>query len=274
VIPDPVPYESIALASDSSYTSARVSDGVQPGEIREFTKLKIRFCWCPAGSFQMGSREDAPGHLLNETQFEVTLSKGFWMQQTELTQDQYERLMGTNPAFYKGPRNPVDSVTWTEAAEFCRRLSALPPEKRAGNQFRLPTEAEWEYACRSGSTTEFCYGDDEAGLDNYGWYGRNSARSTHPVGEKLANAWGLYDMHGNVSEWCQDFYGAYPHKATDPRGPASGEKRTHRGGGWFFVPMYARSAHRDAYIPSARYVGLGFRLVATKTSETGLAGQP
>jgi formylglycine-generating enzyme required for sulfatase activity len=194
----------------------------------------------------------------------VTLSRGFWMQQTELTQHQYQQLMGCNPAFYKGDQNPVESVTWTEATEFARRLSELPPEKKAGNVFRLPTEAEWEYACRAGSTTLFSQGDDEEQLQEVAWFHDNSARTTHPVGEKKPNAWGLHDMHGNVSEWCQDFYGDYSRDAvTDPRGPESGEKRSLRGGGWFQVSMWARSSHRDAFIPSARYVGLGFRLVAT-----------
>lgn len=270
-MPEPVPFQTIALASDSSYSSPPVGDNAEPGEVRELTILKIKFCWCPPGSFRMGSSDDAPGHLLNETQFDVTFSNGFWMQQTELTQDQYEQLMGSNPAFFKGPQNPIESLTWTEAAEFCRRLSELPPEKKAGNLFRLPTEAEWEYACRAGSSTEFCYGDDEAGLGDYGWYNSNSGRTTHPVGEKRANAWGLRDMHGNVLEWCQDFYGEYPRQAvTDFRGPASGDKRVPRGGGWFFAPMFARSAHRDAYPPSARYVGLGFRLVATPSADVTL----
>jgi formylglycine-generating enzyme required for sulfatase activity len=213
----------------------------------------------------MGSSDDAPGNLMNEKQFEATLSRGFWMQQTELTQHQYEQLMGSNPAFFKGSQNPVESVTWTEATEFCRRLSELPPEKQAGNLFRLPTEAEWEYACRAGSTTEWCFGDDEGGLDEYGWYNKNSARTTHPVGEKKANAWGLHDMHGNVSEWCQDFYGQYPGMpVTDPIGPASSAQgRNLRGGGWFFVAPYLRSAFRDAHDASSRYSGRGFRIVAT-----------
>jgi len=265
VAPEPVPFHTIALASDSSYTSQTAAEGALPGEVREFTKLEIKFCWCPPGHFRMGTSEDAPQHLLNERPVEVTLSRGFWMQQTELTQNQYQQLMGCNPSFFRGEHNPVDSVTWDEATEFCRRLSELPPEKEAGNLFRLPTEAEWEYACRAGITTEWCYGDNEEGMEEYGWYHKNSGRTTHPVGEKRANAWGLFDMHGNVSEWCQDFYGEYPSEpATDPRGPETGDtRRTFRGGGWFFVAEYARSAYRDAHEPADRYVGRGFRLVAT-----------
>jgi formylglycine-generating enzyme required for sulfatase activity len=176
--------------------------------------------------------------------------------------------MGPSPAYFKGPQNPVESVTWDEAIEFCRRLSEIPPEKKVGNLFRLPTEAEWEYACRAGSTTEWCCGDDEADLDEYGWYHKNSARSTHPVGEKKPNAWGLHDMHGNVSEWCQDLYGEYPHATvTDPHGLSAGDaRRTLRGGGWFFVAAYARSAYRDAHQPVDRYAGRGFRLVAKSLS--------
>jgi len=266
--PEPVPFESIALTSDSSYESPRADVGSQAGEARELTQLKIRFRWCPPGSFSLGSISTSEKHLLNEGPVDVTFSKGFWIQETELAQHQYEQLMGANPSFYKGPENPVDSVTWNEAVEFCRRLSELPPEKKAGNLFRLPTEAEWEYACRAGTTTEFSFGDDESLMDRFAWYNANSNRTTHPVGEKKPNAWGLCDMHGNVAEWCHDFYGEYPQEAViDPRGPESGEKRTLRGGGWFFLPMFARAAHRDAYIPSARYVGLGFRLLATTRTD-------
>jgi formylglycine-generating enzyme required for sulfatase activity len=262
--PEPVPFETLPLATDESFESAPATDGAQPGEVREFTPLKIKFCWCPPGTFEMGSPETAPSHLLNETQHTVTLTRGYWMQQTELTQSQYQQLMGSHPAHYKGEHLPVESVTWSEATEFARRLSALPPEKKVGNQFRLPTEAEWEYACRAGAATLFPHGDDEAGLEDFAWYHQNSARTTHPVGEKKSNAWGLYDMHGNVAEWCQDYYGDYPREAvSDPRGPASGDKRTLRGGNWFQVAMWTRASHRDAYAPSARYVGLGFRLVAT-----------
>ena len=184
VIPEPVPFDSIALSTDTTYTSRLVSDGNQPGEIRESTALRIKFCWCPAGGFLMGSRDDVPGHLNNEAQFEARFSKGFWMQQTELTQEQYQRLMGSNPAYFQGGENPVESVTGMEADEFCRRLTEIPPEKAAGNLFRLPTEAEWEYACRAGSTTEFSCGDDEAELEKFSWHSSNSGRMTHPVGQK------------------------------------------------------------------------------------------
>jgi formylglycine-generating enzyme required for sulfatase activity len=260
---EPRSFETIPLAKDESYQVQPTPLGTAAGEIRELTALKVRFCWCPSGTFKMGSPADAVGSERNEQQFEVSLSKGFWMQQTELTQAQYEALMGINPSHFRGDLNPVESVSFSDAQEFCRRLCELPPEKNSGNLYRLPTEAEWEYACRAGSTSSFCFGDDEAMLDEYGWFNRNAARTTHPVGGKKPNAWGLYDMHGNVGEWCSDYYSAYPSDPqTDPQGAESGSQIVVRGGGWFFVPQNARSAHRDAYPKAARYVGLGFRLVA------------
>ncbi len=256
------PLNEISIASDTSYQSAPVPTGVSAGEVCELTSLKIKFCWCPAGTFQMGSNANDPTHLLNESPFEATLTRGFWMQQTEITQRQYEALMGTNPSYFKGESLPAESVNWTEANEFCNRLSNLPTEKVAGNLYRLPTEAEWEYACRAGSTSSFCFGDDDTQLEKYAWFHKNSAQTTHPTASKLPNAWGLHDMHGNVMEWCSDFFGDYPTGSVkDPTGLNSGLLRSIRGGGWFFVPLYSRSSHRDAYAPSVRYVGLGFRMV-------------
>lgn len=260
---EPAPFDTIPLGKDESYQVLPTPLGTSAGEIRELTALKIKFCWCPNGTFSMGSPADALGSERNEQQYEVSLSKGFWMQQTELTQTQYEALMGVNPSHFRGEENPVESVNFSDAKEFCRRLGELPPEKNSGNQYRLPTEAEWEYACRAGSTSGFCFGDDDAMLEEYGWFNKNANRTTHAVGGKKPNAWGLHDMHGNVGEWCSDFYAAYPSGAqTDPHGPEAGDQIAVRGGGWFFVPQNARSAHRDAYPKSARYVGLGFRVAA------------
>jgi formylglycine-generating enzyme required for sulfatase activity len=266
---DPQPFETIPLAQDTTYEALPTPVGTAAGEIRELTALKIKFCWCPEGTFKMGSPADAPGSERNEPQFEVSLSKGYWLQQTELNQSQYEALMGTNPAYFRGDESPVESVTFAEAKEFCRRLSELPPEKNSGNLYRLPTEAEWEYACRAGSASGFSFGDDEAMLEDYGWFSKNSNRTTHPVGLKKPNAWGLHDMHGNVGEWSSDTYGEYPAgPVIDPRGPESGGQIAVRGGGWFFVPQNARSAHRDAYPATARYAGLGFRLVAEPSQKS------
>jgi len=260
---EPASFDKIPLGKDDSYQVPPTPLGAAAGEIRELTALKIKFCWCPNGTFKMGSPADALGSERNEQQFEVSLSKGFWMQQTELTQTQYETLMGINPSHFRGDSNPVESVNFSDAKEYCRRLGELPPEKKSGNLYRLPTEAEWEFACRAGSTSSFCFGDDETMLEEYGWFNRNAARTTHPVGVKKPNAWGLHDMHGNVGEWCSDWYSAYPSDPqTDPHGAESGDQIVVRGGGWFYVPQNSRSAHRDAYPKAARYVGLGFRLVA------------
>ncbi len=269
------PLDEISLASDTTLQSTPVAAGAAAGDVCELSSLNIKFCWCPAGIFQMGSDANDPAHLLNESQFEVALSKGFWLQQTEVTQRQYEALMGVNPSYFKGETLPVDSVNWTEANNFCNRLSNLPSEKAAGNLYRLPTEAEWEYACRAGSTSTFCFGDDEAQLEEYAWFQKNSAQTTHPTGVKLPNAWGLHDMHGNVMEWCSDLFGNYPSGSVkDPTGANSGLLRSIRGGSWFFVPLYARSSHRDAYAAAVRYVGLGFRIVIQPAALPTSVDQP
>ena len=152
-------------------------------------------------------------------------------------------------------------MSWEDAVEFCRKLSELPVEKEAGNVYRLPTEAEWEYACRAGTTTKYSLGDDDSELGTYAWFTENSGSKSHPVGGKLPNAWGLYDMHGNVWEWCQDWYGAYPDRAvTDPTGTRTGSIRVHRGGSWSHAAENCRSAYRGRGYPSSRYDYSGFRV--------------
>ena len=164
--------------------------------------------------------------------------------------------------------NPVETVHWEEAVEFCRRLSAIPEEKAAGHVYRLPTEAEWEYVCRAGTTTAYSFGDDESQLGQYAWFRENAQSKTHPdgthpVGEKKPNAWGLYDMHGNVFEWCQDRSGdEYPRgPLTDPTGPTTGSSRVYRGGSWYGDAWFCQSGYRERYDPSYRYSSrLGFRV--------------
>jgi len=193
----------------------------------------------PAGKFMQGSPnseiffEEYPEH-------EVAISKPFYMGATEVSQAQYEAVMGRNPSWLKGPTNPVEMVSWNDATEFCKKLS-----EKTRQAVRLPTESEWEYACRAGSKTAFCFGDDNEGLGNYAWYSANSGGGPHPVGQKKPNTWGLYDMHGNVSEWCADWYGDYPAVAvTDPQGPASGDYRVLRGGSWKVGPGVCSSDYR------------------------------
>jgi formylglycine-generating enzyme required for sulfatase activity len=180
----------------------------------------------------------------------------------EVTQEQYEQIVGRNPSVFKGAQNPVEQVSWDDAVEFCRKLS-----RKTGRHVRLPTEAEWEFACRAGSKTRFCYGDDDdySKLGDYAWYSASlttKGDSTRPVGQKKPNDWGLYDMHGNVYEWCSDWYADSYEKAnkTDPAGPASGTSRVLRGGSWFDAAYGCRSARRLGYPPVRRNHYFGFRV--------------
>jgi formylglycine-generating enzyme required for sulfatase activity len=232
--------------------------------------VTLKLALIPKGTFLMGSpateKDPEHGHADNEVQHTVTISKSFYMGVTEVTQKQYETVMGKNPSTFKGPNNPVYPVTWDEAVEFCRKLSAT-----TGKTIRLPTEAEWEYACRAGSKARFSFGDADTDLGAYAWYTANSAdrttrvKSTHPAGLKKPNAWGLYDMHGNVWEWCSDWYAADygTGSQTDPAGPAKGGIRVLRGGSWNYCSWGCRLAGRGRIGPDGKYDvnGGGFRVV-------------
>jgi formylglycine-generating enzyme required for sulfatase activity len=222
--------------------------------------VKMNLVLIRPSRFIMGSPDSEQGRKPDESpQHEVTISKPFYMGVTEVTQAQYEAVMGTNPSEFKGLTNPVDSVTWEGAVEFCRKLS-----EKTGKAVRLPTEAEWEYACRAGSKMRFSFGDSDSVLRDYAWYGSNSGRKTYPVGQKKPNAWGLYDMYGNVWEWCADWYGDYPKGAvTDPQGTASGSQRVLRGGSWGDGPDGCRAAGRRGNIPGIRSYFCGFRVVVS-----------
>ena len=148
----------------------------------------------------MGSPSSEPKREKDEKQHRVTLTKGFYMGATEVTQSQWKAIMGNNPSYFKGDNRPVEKVSWDDCQEFIRELNL----QEGGNKYRLPTEAEWEYTCRAGTTTRFCFGDSESRLGDYAWYSSNSSSKTHPVSRKKPNVWGLYDMHGNVWEWCED----------------------------------------------------------------------
>ena len=211
--------------------------------------LGMTFVRVPAGSFAMGSEngdsDEKPVHP-------VTISRAFELQATEVTQGQWEAVMGNKPSRFQGESLPVEQVSWNDVQEFLRKLNQRDP----GKGYRLPTEAEWEYACRAGTT-----GDRYGDLNSIAWYTENSGGKTHPVGQKQPNAWGLYDMLGNVWEWCSDWYGDYPSgSVTDPRGPSSGSSRVLRGGGWGSGASICRSANRSGYAPGIRYSVLGFRL--------------
>ena len=214
-----------------------------------------------AGSFAMSSPKEEVERQRDETLHEVTISKSYYLGVHEVTQAQYEKVMGNNPSNFKGAKNPVEMVSWGESVSFCNKLSELPEEKAAGREYRLPTEAEWEYACRAGSTTSYSFGDTAELLGEFAWFKESAGNETHPVGEKKPNRWGLYDMHGNVFEWCQDWHAAYPSgAANDPQGPNGGTGRVLRGGSWRYAAAICRSAVHAPFGPSERTDFVGFRL--------------
>jgi hypothetical protein len=224
-----------------------ISLPLSPGFQFNFSDIVAR--WVPAGRFTMGSPLSELGRNEDENQHDVDISRGFFLAETACTQSQWEAVMEGNPSLFIDPNNPVDSVSWDAAVEYCRRLTAkqqgegILPE---GWKWRLPTEAEWEYAARAG-TKRARYGK----LESIAWYEGNSSGHTHPVKQKAPNAWGLHDMLGNVEEWCEDYYEDYPTKnVTDPKGPSSGEERIIRGGYWLSDTSEARLAVRKSDDPS------------------------
>jgi formylglycine-generating enzyme required for sulfatase activity len=252
---------------------ASISSSQPPKELTNSIGMKLVLI--PEGTFMMGSPESEEGRNENdETQHEVTISKDYYLGVYEVTQAQYEKVMGKNPSHFQGAivgnENadlPVENVSRGDAVKFCKKLSDLPEEKKAGREYRLPTEAEWEYACRAGSKTAYSFDDEEGLLPEYGWFNRNSSDRTHTVGLLEPNAWGLYDMHGNVWEWCSDRFGEYPKGAVcDPTGPKVGSYRVNRGGSWNDVAAFCRSALRDGNDPSYRSHNRGFRLALSSST--------
>jgi formylglycine-generating enzyme required for sulfatase activity/ribosomal protein L37AE/L43A len=243
--------------------------------------IGMQFKLIPAGTFMMGKRDEDP--YWGDSAHEVTLTDPFHMGVYEVTQRQYEQVMGVNRSKFKGADHPVDGISWNDAVKFCRKLSELPAEKAAGNVYRLPTEAEWEYACRAGTTTKFFFGDDWDGLSDYAWCTRNtllaekSVKGTRAVGGKLPNAWGLYDMLGNVAEWCHDRHGDYPSGAvTDPTGPgpnpdpspyAQRTRRVFRGGGWQAPNSSCESAKRQDMSPELHFDWTGLRVCLSSSGK-------
>ena len=242
--------------------------------------LGIEMVEIPAGRFAMGSPESEEGRYDNERQHEVVISRPFLAAKYEVTQGQWKSVMGGNPSSFDkcGDDCPVEEVSWYDAVEFCNRLSALEgltlaywisgknvAWDRSVNGYRLPTEAEWEYACRAGIETRFNTGSSDSDLGRAGWYHGNSGHGTHPVGQKAPNGWGLYDMHGNVWERCWDRYGDYPRgRLADPDGPMSGSDRVLRGGCWGISTRGCRSARRCRSGPGHGHCDLGLRLFRSK----------
>jgi len=247
-----------------------------------------------AGTFQMGSPKGEPDRFANETQHQVTLTRDFLMQITPVTQAEWQALMGNNPSYFTRDTNrPVGHVSWYDAVAYANALSVadgLPkaynlsgcsgtpgkdnyscsnvtltaPTPYATTGWRLPTEAEWEYAYRAGTTTAWYNGDDESKVGDIAWFDENSSDTTHPVAQKQPNAWGLYDMAGNLWEWCWDWYGSYPGTVTDPVGSTSGSYRVVRGGSWYHDASSTRAAYRYGIYPGYRSTAFGFRLARSR----------
>ncbi|MCL2006190.1 MAG: formylglycine-generating enzyme family protein [Planctomycetaceae bacterium] len=239
----------------------------KPGERITLTvnDVEYAFRWCPPGTFIMGSPDNEANRQRDESQYRVGLSQGFWMLETEVTQAMWESVMENNPSQFKGVNLPVERVSWNDCQEFIAKLNAelksggrQSPGSTAleGYKFSLPTEAQWEYACRAGTTTAFHFGDTLTSQQaNFG------SLQTRDVGSYPANAWGLKNIHGNVWEWCLDFWGDYPSGAvTDPTGPDRGARRVLRGGSWSYVAEDCRSASRNHVFPAYRNGNIGLRL--------------
>jgi len=276
------------------------------GNAQVTNSIGMKLVYIPAGSFVMGS-SDSAAQLSREyyrkeedfadefPQHQVRISKGFWMGQTEVTQGQYKSVMKESPwsvaksfqkvldpavdviksipsllsgakSFQKDPDCPAGFVSWYKAVEFCRKLS-----EKEGKTYRLPNEAEWEYACRAGTTTRFSFGDSDSSLDDYAWYRSNAhevdQKYAHQVGLKKPNPWGLYDLHGNVWEWCSDFYDKdyYSNSpSVDPKGPPAGSARSLRGGSWLDLGSGLHCSSRHSSDPDTRVLLIGFRVVRSQ----------
>jgi len=240
----------------------------------------MEMVWIEPGTFIMGSPDSEPGRDSNEgPQHQVRISRGFYLGKYELTQEQWEAVMGTRPWEGKiyveeGEDHPAVFISWNDLQEFIGRLNAAA----GADVYRLPTEAEWEYACRAGTAARWSFGDDEGRLRDYAWYYDNAwnagEKYAHPVGMKRPNPWGLFDMHGNVWEWVQDWHTTivgvrvsttYPNSSqVDPAGPLSGSHRVKRGGSFYDFSRYQRSGFRDGYSPRGRYINIGARLLRQK----------
>jgi sulfatase modifying factor 1 len=247
------------------------------GENFTIPDLSLELIWVKPGTFMMGSPVSEADRDDDESQHQVTLTKGFYLGKYEVTQAQWKRVMGSNPSKYKGADRPVEMVTWNDAVEFCKKLTEM--EKKAGRlpagwKYVLPTEAQWEYACRAGTRSAYSFGGVSGELYRYANYAdRNTDydwsdkshddgfENTSPVGNYPANPWGFHDMHGNVYEWCADWHDTYPSgSVTNPEGPASGSTRVPRGGSWLNDGTNLRSAKRSGDTPSYRNYTLGFRV--------------
>ncbi|HEY2252931.1 MAG TPA: formylglycine-generating enzyme family protein, partial [Planctomycetaceae bacterium] len=251
-------------------------EGTKAGQERDDNGVKMKFVWCPPGKFVMGSPQDEPVRFDSENQVDVVLTRGFWIGRYEVTQGEWAQLK--TPLLWKGQEYvkegddfPATYLSWENAMAFCRKLTRqeraagrLPP----GSHYTIPTEAQWEYACRAGTTTRFCFGDDEQLLKDYAWFREVVAgldeRYAHAVGQKKPNPWGIHDMYGNVSEWCRDGWQKKLPGGTDPCAVPSDDIRVIRGGHIHFPGVVCKSAYRDGERARDRanmFGGPGLRVV-------------
>jgi formylglycine-generating enzyme required for sulfatase activity len=238
---------------DRLLAEAEAAHALVPASIAN--SLGMQMLWCRPGEFLMGSPEDEEGRHQDENQVQAHISQGFWLARTPVTQGQWQELMGNNPSEFKGSMDlPVEQVSWPDAVKFCDKLNDVE-RLPSGYHYALPTEAQWEYACRAGQKGLYSGG----ALDDVGWHTGNSNLKTHESGQKMGNEWGLYDMHGNVNEWCADWYDDTLKVGTDLAGPSSGAGRVCRGGSWLSAASRCRAAFRYWYLPEFRFSDLGFR---------------
>ena len=218
--------------------------------------IKYNMVWVDGGTFRMGATSEQGSEISDEKPVHSVTLSGYYIGKTEVTQALWKAVMGSNPSNLKGDNLPVEQVSWNDCQEFIRKVNAL-----TGQNFRLPTEAEWEFACRGGNNSRGYKYSGSNYIDNVAWYDGNSGDKTHPVATKSPNELGIYDMSGNVWEWCADWYGDYSSgRQTNPKGPYDGSRRVGRGGSWFIGARGCRSSDRYFDHPTVRYLNLGLRL--------------
>jgi sulfatase modifying factor 1 len=266
--------QTVGLVTILPSSGRDLFEGTKAGQRRDAGGLKL--VWIPPGDFTMGSPKDEKGRNDDEGPVTVTVTKGFWLGEHEVTQAEWQRVMQTVPwsdkQFVKeGDDYPATYVSWEDTTRFCEKLTAQ--ERSAGRlasgwRYTLPTEAQWEYACRSGTKSSFSFGDDESDLGDYAWFTKNAddavEKYAHLVGQKKTNPWGLFDMHGNVWEWCRDWYAKELAGGADPQGPSEGWRRVLRGGSWSGTPGNCRSAFRAQDGPDGRSIYRGFRIALSR----------
>ena len=250
---------------------------LRPGASNEpsGSKRPPGYVWIPPGRFTMGSAEGEPGRATNEVRRTVVMTRGYWMSAREVRQSEYRSMMGTNPSGFPGDEHPVETVSWAEAVAYCQRLTAQARERGElpqGHAYRLPTEAEWEYAARAGTETPYAWGTSDTEAPRHAWYEANAGFTPHPVGGLAPNRWGLHDMQGNVWEWCQDWLSIPDAGNTlEPRGPEAGSLRILRGGSHLDGTAWLRSASRLAFRPDWSGDCAGFRPVLAAVGPAGAA---